>query len=69
MQMLDNFKSLKLHWDHSFYKAIILPQLPEDNSEKQDLKSFGYQPTTEGICKMAGNLAREDVDSIIEPTC
>ena len=47
--MLNNFKNLKLHWDHAFYKAIILPQLPEDKSEKADLKSYGHQPTTEGI--------------------
>lgn len=69
MGMLNNFKDLKLHWDHSFYKAIILPQLPDDKPEKPDLYSHGYQNTTEGIQKMGCNLAREDVDSIVEPSC
>jgi len=51
MSLLKNFKDLKLNWDHSFFKSIIAPKVPNNKPTVKGIEEYGTDLHT-----MAENL-------------
>ena len=41
MAMLKNFKDLKLNWDHTFFKSIISPKIPNKTINVKGIEEYG----------------------------
>ena len=63
MSMLKSFDELKLNWDHTFFKSVIIPNVGEQEkgADPSGLESFGSN-----VHDMCSNMIQQDMNSIVD---
>ena len=66
MHELQLFKELKLHWDHAYYKSIIMPSV-DLHKQKMSRKSFVEAASDSvNLLEESEKLMMQDMNSIID---